>query len=202
MNDTAVAVRVPATTANLGPGFDCLGMALDLWNEVHVSPADRPSVSVEGEGEDSLPSDADNLVYRSIRRLFQGAGASEPVLALRCVNRIPLERGLGSSAAAIVGGLVAGRALLERSQGGSPPTLGEHDLLDMAVDIEGHPDNVSAALLGGLRLIVSDEGSLLGPPGALSARPPLRHIRPQEKDSHGGRPRGASPDHRHGGRRV
>jgi homoserine kinase len=169
IDKTAVTVRVPATTANLGPGFDCLGMALDLWNEIRVTPADHVSVSVTGEGEDTLPSGAGNLVYRSIQRLFEAAGAPPPLLGLRCLNRIPLERGLGSSAAAIVGGLVAGRALLDRTPGGDAPRFEDHDLLDMAVDIEGHPDNVSAALLGGLRLIVSDEGSLLAPPVPLPA---------------------------------
>ena len=169
MDKTAVIVRVPATTANLGPGFDCLGMALDLWNEIRVTPADHVSVSVTGEGEDTLPSGAGNLVYRSIQRLFEAAGAPPPLLCLRCLNRIPLERGLGSSAAAIVGGLVVGRALLGRTPGVDAPRFEDHDLLDMAVDIEGHPDNVSASLLGGLRLIVSDEGSLLAPPVPLPA---------------------------------
>ena len=157
-------MRVPATTANLGPGFDCLGMALDLWNEVRVTAAESLDVSVEGEGAGALPPNADNLVYRAIKRLFDAAGASPPVVHLHCVNRIPLERGLGSSAAAIVGGLVAGRALLDQAGGESATRFGDHDLLDMAVAIEGHPDNVSAALLGGLRLIVSEDGTLLAPP--------------------------------------
>ncbi len=174
MDEMDITVRVPATTANLGPGFDCLGMALDLWNEVRVTSADHVSVSVEGEGADTLPTGAGNLVYRSIERLFQAAGLPTPVLGLRCLNRIPLERGLGSSAAAIVGGLVAGRALLEQTRQGDASRFGDHDLLDMAVDIEGHPDNVSAALLGGLRLIVSDDGALLAPP--VSLPPDLRSV--------------------------
>ena len=174
VDESTVTVRVPATTANLGPGFDCLGMALDLWNEVRAAPSDSPSVSIEGEGPGTLPSGTDNLVYRSIARLFQAAGAPPPLLRVHCVNRIPLERGLGSSAAAIVGGLVAGRALLETAGDRHATRFSDHDLLDMAVNIEGHPDNVSAALLGGLRLIVSDDGALLAAPVALP--PDLRSV--------------------------
>ena len=145
-------VRAPATTANLGPGYDCLGMALDIWNRLTVSvlpDGAAPAVSVSGEGAGELAADTDNLTYRAIRFLYDEAGRAMPPLALECDNAIPLSRGLGSSAAAIAGGLAAANALL-----GSPFTA--NDRLEMAATIEGHPDNVAAAVLGGLRLVVSD----------------------------------------------
>jgi homoserine kinase len=138
-----VSVRVPATTANLGPGFDALGMALALHNEVVAAPADRVTVRVEGEGAGRLPTDERNVVARGVRLAFDEVGRPFTGCALSCVNRIPAARGLGSSAAAWVGGLVAGNALL-----GSPLTT--EALLKLAARAEGHPDNVAAALLGGL----------------------------------------------------
>ena len=148
-----VTVYAPATTANLGPGFDCLGMALDLWNRLDVTiPASGQAsavVEVSGEGEGELPADDTNLVYRAMRFLFDEAGLDPPPLHLRCENRIPLSRGLGSSAAAIAGGLVAANHL-----SGGP--FSPNELLEMAAAIEGHPDNVAAAVLGGLRLVVGD----------------------------------------------
>ena len=145
-------VRAPATTANLGPGYDCLGMALDIWNRLTVSvlpDGAAPAVSVSGEGAEELAADTDNLTYRAMRFLYDEAGRAMPPLALECDNAIPLSRGLGSSAAAIAGGLAAANALL-----GCPFTA--NDRLEMAATIEGHPDNVAAAVLGGLRLVVSD----------------------------------------------
>lgn len=141
----ALVVRVPATAANLGPGFDALAMALDLWNEVSVDLEARPAVEVAGEGAGELPEDASNLVFRSMTYLAREAGGSLPSMALRCTNRIPLERGLGSSAAAVVAGLVAADRLLGTG-------LHEDRLLEVAVDIEGHPDNVAGCLRGGLVL--------------------------------------------------
>ena len=145
-------VRAPATTANLGPGYDCLGMALDIWNRLTVSvlpDGAAPAVSVSGAGAGELAADTDNLTYRAMRFLYDEAGQAMPPLALECDNAIPLSRGLGSSAAAIAGGLAAANALL-----GNPFTA--NDRLEMAATIEGHPDNVAAAVLGGLRLVVSD----------------------------------------------
>ena len=139
----ALVVRVPATAANLGPGFDALALALDLWNEVSVDLEARPAVEVAGEGAGELPEDASNLVFRSMAYLAREAGGSLPPMALRCTNRIPLERGLGSSAAAVVAGLVAADRLLATG-------LHEDRLLEVAVDIEGHPDNVAGCLRGGL----------------------------------------------------
>ncbi len=128
-----VHVRVPATSANLGPGFDALGLALALYNDVEASEADGVTVTVEGEGAGHLPVGADNIVALGVRLAFEAAGRSFKGVALRCINRIPLGRGLGSSAAAWVGGLVVGDAL----SGGS---LARDKLLALAARAEGHPD--------------------------------------------------------------
>jgi homoserine kinase len=135
-------VRAPATVANLGPGFDTLALAVDLWNEVEADTEARPAVEVEGEGAGELPEDASNLVFRAMAWLAKEAGGSLPPFALRCRNRIPLERGLGSSAAAVVSGLVLADRLLGID-------LDADRLLEVAIDIEGHPDNVAACLRGG-----------------------------------------------------
>jgi homoserine kinase len=138
-----VHVRVPATSANLGPGFDALGLALALYNEVIAREADGVSVTVEGEGAGRLPVDGDNIVARGVRQAYEAAGRPFKGVTLTCVNRVPTARGLGSSAAAWVAGLVAGNALL-----GEP--LSRDALLALAARAEGHPDNVTAAMLGGL----------------------------------------------------
>ena len=146
----------PATTANLGPGFDCLGLALDLWNQLDVQPGDSgagPAVEVIGEGAGELSTGRDNLVYRSMAFLFHEADREAPQVRLRCQNQIPLERGLGSSAAAIAGGLVAANALCAQ-------IFTANDLLEMAATIEGHPDNVAAAVLGGLQLVLTEDQQL------------------------------------------
>ena len=163
----SIHVKAPATTANLGPGFDCLGMALDLWNSLEVIsgevtpvaelPGDGHLVEITGHGAGELAADSSNLIYRSMRFLFQEAGQELPPVRLRCHNEIPLARGLGSSAAAIAGGLVAANAL----SGGA---FAAKELLEMAATIEGHPDNVAAAVLGGLQLVLSDERLLYTAP--------------------------------------
>ncbi|WP_157472339.1 homoserine kinase [Frankia sp. EAN1pec] len=138
----AVRLRVPATSANLGPGFDALGLALGLYDEVSVRLT--PSgLSIDAVGPDAVPADEAHLVVRAIRATFDELEWAQPGLALRCVNRIPHGRGLGSSAAAIVAGVTAADALA-----GGP--LGPAGRLRVANAIEGHPDNVAAALLGGL----------------------------------------------------
>jgi homoserine kinase len=134
---------VPATTANLGPGYDCLGLALELHNEVTLSLAEQTDVTIEGQGADTLPSDASHLVFEAARAAAASAGQDLPTLALHQVNRIPLARGLGSSSAAIVGGIVACSHLLSLG-------LSDREMLDVAARVEGHPDNVAPALLGGL----------------------------------------------------
>jgi homoserine kinase len=136
-------VRVPASTANLGPGFDALALALALYNEVVAEESDGVRVAVEGEGAGRLPADERNVVARGVRSAYEAAGRRFRGCTLACVNRIPPARGLGSSAAAWVGGLVAGNALL-----GAP--LSREALLTLAARAEGHPDNVAAALFGGL----------------------------------------------------
>jgi len=147
-----VRVRVPASSANLGPGFDALALALALYNEIELEASDRVVVRVRGEGEGRLDPGAHNVVARGTRMAFEAAGRRFEGAVIDCVNRIPLSRGLGSSAAAWVGGLVGGNALL-----GCP--LDRNALLDLAVRAEGHPDNVAAALLGGLTVsCVTDAG--------------------------------------------
>ena len=148
-----LTVRVPATTANLGPGFDCLGMALDIWNtvEVNVGP---PGFEITGYGHDALPRDATNLVHLSIVRIFHELGHPIPEIHVSCHNGIPMTGGMGSSSAAMVGGLVAGNALCE----GAIP---EDDLLQIASEIEGHPDNVTPALLGGFQIAVTEQGRVI-----------------------------------------
>lgn len=140
-----IKVRVPATTANLGPGFDCLGLALELYNTLEVALEERGEtwIEVQGEGAESLPRSASNLVYRSMVRLYRELGRTLPPVSLKLNNRIPLARGMGSSAAAIVAGLLAANEL-------NGQALSRERLLDLAVELEGHPDNIAPALLGGL----------------------------------------------------
>ena len=136
-----ITVKVPATTANLGPGFDAMGMALDMWNTVTVTPGGS-GVTIEGEGEDELPRDESNIVVAGIKSALRSLGAPVPEFGVRCENRIPLARGLGSSSAATVAGLLAGLAIAGRAT--------ERRLLfDLAADIEGHPDNAAPAVYGG-----------------------------------------------------
>lgn len=148
-------VRVPATTANLGAGFDCLGLALGLYNEVDTEAADSLDIVIEGEGATDLPTDRGNLVWRAAGRVAERVGRPLPGARLHLRNGIPLESGLGSSAAATVAGILIGNALL-----GEP--LDRAALLDLAVEMEGHPDNVAPALLGGLVVAGhSESGRLL-----------------------------------------
>ena len=154
---SAIRVAAPATTANLGPGYDCLGMALDLWNTIEIEPLPPgapPSVSLSGEGADELECGPGNLVYRSMEFLYRELDRPIPPLRLHCRNEIPLARGLGSSAAAIAGGLTAANALAAAANDGRLP-FAPRDLLEMAATIEGHPDNVAAAVMGGLQLVIT-----------------------------------------------
>jgi homoserine kinase len=145
----AVKVRVPATSANLGPGFDTLGLALSLYDEVTVTIRDEPgaTVHIEGVGAGAVPTDDSNLVVQAIRRGFEAAGVRQPGLDLFAKNRIPHGRGLGSSAAAIVAGLIAAHGLVDGIADLSP-----REMLRVATDMEGHPDNVAPALFGGLTI--------------------------------------------------
>jgi homoserine kinase len=144
-----LTARVPATSANLGPGFDCFGLALDLCNEVTIDTDAEPGVTWEGEGADELPSDGTDMVSRAIARVAEREGLAAPAFALRGLNRIPLERGLGSSAAACV----AGVALAARVLG---VDVDAESALRYATRIEGHPDNAAAAILGGFTLALED----------------------------------------------
>lgn len=138
-------------------------MALDLWNCLTVTAEPDQaitSVQVQGEGEGELSADTENLTYRAMAFLYDEADQEIPPLALQCHNIIPLSRGLGSSAAAISAGLVAANALLD-----NPFTA--NDLMEMAATIEGHPDNVVAAVYGGLRLVVMDDDQLYTAPIAI-----------------------------------
>ena len=140
----AVKVRVPATVANLGPGFDALGAAVRMHLEIEIEPRrDSIEIMVEGEGAEQLPQDETNLVIRSMNTFFDHVGRRPPGYAVKVKNPIPLASGLGSSSAAIVGGLFAARAITGR-------TVPQADMVTLATGIEGHPDNVMPALLGGL----------------------------------------------------
>ncbi|MHB8761348.1 MAG: homoserine kinase [Coriobacteriia bacterium] len=140
-----VRVAVPASSANLGPGYDCFGLALGLYNEFEAHLSEEWSVEVLGEGAGSLPSGADNEVARAAARVFAEIGRPELRAEITCHNGIPVGRGLGSSAAAIVGGLVLADTLAEGR-------LGRRSLLELAIGIEGHADNVAAALRGGFTI--------------------------------------------------
>src|SRR3954467_2277690 len=148
-----VRVRVPATSANLGPGFDALGLALTLHDDVVARVTDSGlSVDVAGMGAATVARNARNLVVRAMRAAFDRLGGRPGGLELVCANRIPHGRGLGSSAAAIVAGIVAARALVA----GGAERLDDAAALALAAEIEGHPDNVAACLLGGLTLAWAD----------------------------------------------
>ena len=143
-----ITVRVPATTANLGPGFDCIGAALTLYNTFRFTEALTTKITVTGADAERVATDADNLAYRSFLKLFDRIGQTPPVLRLEIDMAVPLARGLGSSATAIVGGLLGANQLA-----GSP--LSQTELMELAIAMEGHPDNVVPALLGGCRLAAS-----------------------------------------------
>ena len=138
---------VSASSANLGPGFDSIGLALNLCDDVVVETAESGlRVLVEGEGADSLARGPEHLVVRAVQRGLQAAGVGAPGLVVRCRNAIPHSRGLGSSAAAVVGGLAAANGLV--AQADSTP-LTDAQLIQLASEFEGHPDNAAAAVLGG-----------------------------------------------------
>jgi homoserine kinase len=144
-----VTVRTPATSANLGPGFDALGLALTLYDDLTARVTDEGcTVTVLGEGAGELPDDEEHLVVRAMLATFDELGERPPGLAVECVNRIPQARGLGSSSAAIVGGVQLARGLVE----GGRTRLDDRDALRLAARLEGHPDNVAPCLLGGFTI--------------------------------------------------
>jgi homoserine kinase len=149
-----VSVRVPTTSANLGPGFDTLGIALAFYDDLEVTATKPGTISIEvhGEGEGEVPLDASHLVVRAILETFKRAGQAAPGLALKATNRIPHGRGMGSSGAAVVSGIMAAKGLLD-----GVATISDKTMLDIATEFENHPDNVAPALFGGLSIAWEDE---------------------------------------------
>lgn len=178
--DGAVTVRVPASSANLGPGFDALGLALSLHDTITAEVIDAGlEIHVTGEGQDGVPLDETHLVVEAMHAAFDLLGGRPPGLRLTCDNRVPHGRGLGSSAAAIVGGIVLARALVD----GGDDLLDDAAAYQLSVDLEGHPDNVAAAFFGGLtiawidgaaaeveRLATDVEVTVFVPPAAVSTK--------------------------------
>lgn len=151
-----VRVTVPATSANLGPGFDTLGVALDVRNVIAMEETGILDVVIEIEGHgEALERPENNLVYQAALKVFERLGYQPHGLLIREEVAIPVARGMGSSAAAIVGGLVAANALVVQMSG--RPGLSDDELLRMAVEIEGHPDNVTPAMVGGFTVCCMDE---------------------------------------------
>lgn len=150
---TAVTIHTPASTANLGPAFDCLGLALDLWNDTRVELAgDRLALEISGESAEALPRDASNRIVQAMARVYSEVGEKLPAgLRVTCTQRIPPGLGLGSSAAATAAGLLAANTLL-----GQPQKLPY--LLQLGAELEGHADNLAASLFGGLVLITQEAG--------------------------------------------
>lgn len=159
-----VVVRIPASTANLGPGFDSLGMALSIYAWVDLAPAERTVVTLYGDQLDGVARDKSNLIYEVAQSVFARAGVELPELAIGIRSDIPLTRGLGSSASAIVGALFAANALI-----GEP--LSRDELFQMATALERHPDNVGASIYGGIVAAAWDgqraEAVRFDPPEAL-----------------------------------
>ena len=161
-----VSVKVPATSANIGPGFDCLGIALPIYNTITIEETVLPGTGIEinlmSEEEvidemifDNIPRDENNIVYKAVELLYNSIGQEPSELRINIQSQIPVTRGLGSSAAVIVGGLIAANKLL-----GSPAD--ETALLSIATEVEGHPDNIAPAILGGFVLSSQeDDGSII-----------------------------------------
>jgi homoserine kinase len=150
-----ITVSVPASTANLGPGFDCLALALDLCNQIQIETVTNGlEVIIEGEGADQLPKDPSHLVLQTIQKIFDTYGRPLPGLILKQTNRIPPASGLGSSSAAILSGTLAANALLGNNL--DVPTI-----LRFVSEFEDHLDNAAAALLGGLIIVAREEGEII-----------------------------------------
>lgn len=157
-----VHARVPASAANLGPGFDVLAAALDMHIDVLATPYDGRRVIAAGEGTAEVPDGDDNLIWRALCAFCDAHDVAVPYITLHCDNRIPLQRGLGSSAAAVVAGLALARRL-------TGTAVGDQVLIDLAAELEGHADNAAAAVLGGL--VVAGEGTARRFEPARSLRP-------------------------------
>ncbi|MBW5398093.1 homoserine kinase [Brachyspira pilosicoli] len=146
-NKKLVTFKIPATSANIGSGFDSVGLALDLYNEIHIyenENSKKIEFEITGEGENEILKD-NNMILEAMKLVYKKLKAKpEKGYTIKCINRIPLSRGLGSSSAAIIGGLLSANYIL-----GNKLSI-ENDILNMAVQLEGHPDNVSPAILGGI----------------------------------------------------
>ena len=166
-----INVKVPATTANLGPGFDALGLALNLWNEAEfvATQDEKITVKVKGEGKDLLPSDASNAVAEAALLIYKLAGKPCIGMQIKCINRVPLGSGLGSSSAAMLTGMLGANALL-----GNP--FSRDEILKLAIETEGHPDNVAPAMLGGLVASIIHENHVVSLRLTLTSRLSPIHI--------------------------
>ena len=153
----SATVKVPGTSANCGPGFDCLGLAVTIYNELELTLLEENRLVIEskGEGAESIPTDDKNIVWKSAKMVLDRSGNSEKFKGaiIKMNNNVPMSRGLGSSAAAIVAGLVGANAIV-----GSP--FNKHEILKFATEIEGHPDNVAPAIFGGFTVSVVDKGQV------------------------------------------
>lgn len=150
-----VVVNVPATSANLGPGFDSFGFALDVWNRVTVERSDKFSMTISGEGADRLVADENNMVVRLVKTAAETLGHELPPLKIDCQNAVPPTRGMGSSSAALVAGLAAGLAMAGKDMS-TPAT--KKLLLQLAAEEEGHADNVAPAIYGGFQIAFLSNG--------------------------------------------
>lgn len=150
--DVTVRVRVPGTTANCGPGFDAVGIACSIYNDMELTLAESGELRINayGEGCGAIPEDERNIVFQAVRKVMERINVDYKGILITLHNRIPLARGLGSSAAAIVAGLIAANEALGRK-------LSKEDLLNMATELEGHPDNVAPAIYGGVCLSVMEQ---------------------------------------------
>ena len=144
-----IKIQIPATSANLGSGFDCLGVALNMYNYIWIEEDD--TINISSKDDIKIPTDKTNLIYESAQRRYEECGKKLPGLSIIQENNIPMTRGLGSSSACIVGGLIGANRFL-----GSP--LSRNDLVNLACKIEGHPDNTTPALLGGLVTSAMENG--------------------------------------------
>lgn len=150
---TKVTVKIPATSANLGPGFDTFGMALSFYDEYQAEVVDSGlEIIVSGEGQADIPTDESNLIYQSLALVFEKHNLKVPGLKIHCENNIPHGRGMGSSGAAVAGGVMLAAGILQ-----GQVEITEQQLLEYATELEGHPDNVAPALFGGLTIAWVDE---------------------------------------------
>jgi homoserine kinase len=149
-----IKIRVPATSANLGPGFDCLGLALNIWNEVSFEAAEKITYKVSGEGVEKLNKGTKNLLTKAFAFVYEVCGSEMRGACIQAKNEILMSSGLGSSAAAIVAGLFGANEMLDNP-------LNENELLKLATEMEGHPDNVAPALLGGLVISIIADGEII-----------------------------------------